>query len=346
MISSMEKKVSHAELERTNAEVIIQRKDAHNKKLTLQNVNLSKSVSDLQTSLDSMIPKSDHEHAVDELHTELAEKDTVISNLNKRLDDTSSRILKLETDLREALRVNSEMESRLNERGAEGARMREEFALLFDRLQHTQAEVCLQATSHKEQIESMEKSHSMALTMIEKSHSTQVKKLQSESDLTSKLTRLKDSQIDQMHAKLVEMEIRIADQHVRDICIDIGVQSATELCTRGSQTDAIVTRTVNTETSKESHSTYLREDQIAVIWKHICCSSCIDAAARTVSTLFPCGHGLCSDCVADVMQADLTRVGITCKQCANNMPITRISLNYPMIALSEYLSSILPPRDC
>ncbi len=155
--------------------------------------------------------------------------------------------------------------------------------------------------------------------------------------------------MDQMHAKLVELEIRVADQHSREICIDIGVQSDTEILPQGCQTNSILLRSVSTETENEQGKHIfcsLTQEQVDVLRKHMCCSSCRDSIARPVSTLFPCGHGLCSDCVATVMRSDIHRVGIACEQCANNLPVTRISLNYPLIALTDYLSSILPPRDC
>jgi len=342
----MEKKVAHAEHEKSIAEATMSHKEGANRKLTLQNANLSKSISDLQTSLGSMISKSHHEEATAKLHSQLQEKEAIVSSLNSQIKERSALLSKLETDLRDVRSAYSEMESIVNERSADESRSREELDLLYHRLNDSQAEAERQSTVHNEQIKALERSHSLALSMLEISHTNQSKKLQTELDLMTKLVRFKDSQIDQMNAKIVEMKIRIVDQRARDVCIDIGVKSVTDKCPQTCQTDTLVTRTVHTETDQSTCLIFLREDQVTELRKYISCSSCRDSASRVVSTLFPCGHGLCSDCVADVMQADLNRVGIACRQCANNMPITRISLNYPMIALSEYLSSILTPGDC
>jgi len=349
LISNMEKKVNQADTDRVAAEELIKRKDAANKKLALQNTNLNKSISDLKMALNSTIPKVDHEREVEKANAQSSEKDAVISCLSAQLNEVRIAFNQCETDLRDARCAYCDLESRSIEKDNQLSRIRREYDLVADHLRNSQDELRSQTYNYQEPFKSMEQHQSLALSMIEKTHACQLRKLQTELELTSKLVRLKDSQLDQMHAKLVELEIRVTDQQSREICIDIGVQSDTDMQTQGCQTNFIVLRPVSTETENEEAEHIfcsLTQKQVDELRKHMCCSSCRDSIARPVSTLFPCGHGLCSDCVATVMQSDLNRVGIACEECANNLPVTRISLNYPLIALTDYLSSILPPRDC
>jgi hypothetical protein len=348
LISAFEKKLTNAHVTQASLEARISHLDSVNKKLTLRNANLTQKNSELQSSLESSIPKAEHQKVIDELTTSITDKITAISDLTERLALVENARLAKQCEVADALNQNRALIQSIAEKDTELCRVRTEFDSLILRISVLRDEANTQAASHHHQIESIESHHSLAIQMLEKSHATQAQKLQSELDLTAKLVKLKDSQLNQVQARLMDFETQLTQQKTRDICIDMGVQSVTDVVVASSQTEALVNRTVATEPDEKDCEDFcsLSKAEVEVLRKHLGCSSCSGKDAYPVSTLFPCGHGLCSECVAIAMQSDMNRIGISCKECGNNLPVTRISLNYPMIALSDYLVSILPPRDC
>ncbi len=348
MISGLDKKIADSECKSSTLEQSISKLDSLNRKLTLRNTNLNQRISELEFSLESSIPNDDHQKMVNDLESLLSEKEIIITNLKKRLTSAEEASHAHNTQVVVALKQNQDLVRSIANKDEELYQMRSENENLLLRMSLVQGEAEKQSHIHDQQVQSIEKHHSLAIHMLDKSQTAQARKLQSELELTAKLARIKDLQLDQLQARLMDYEIQLTQQKTRDICIDIGVQRDTDVVIASSQTEDRTRRTVATEHDETIAKEFcsLSREEVGNIRKHLCCSSCVSSDARPVSTLFPCGHGLCSDCVAVAMQSDMNRSGIACKQCGNNLPVTRVSLNYPMIAIAYYLESILPPRDC
>ena len=348
MISKLEEKLASCEAANRDIEESKTLIEAQSKKQALKCANLNQALAEIQTTLSESISKENHQRIITENQESLNKKDLIIESLNDQIATLMSRLEQSDQNLLETKQSLSTSISTVTLFETAATESRIEIESLNLQLREAKKNLAIQTEQHRERIRSLEHHHSLAISMLEKSHSVQFNRLQSELDLSSKLVLLKNIQVDQMKCKLVDYEIQLVDQQIRDICIDLGVQSdSLLLIPQSSQTDRrVLLDNVATETD---HIHTLTEDQVSVIRRHLSCSSCTNTSsttARPVSTLFPCGHGMCSDCVTLVMQSDLNRVGIACKQCDNNLPVTRISLNYPMIALSDYLSSVLPVRDC
>lgn len=199
------------------------------------------------------------------------------------------------------------------------------------------------ALTHKEstiqnETRALEASHALAISLLEQTHESHMVQF----ELDSKVMRESVSILEERSQALMSENTKLKSQllqfkmiaHTR---VDAEAQVCPSSSNRSVGTEWTKNATASTGTEK---SIILSANSITDCLKYICCGQCSPGKFRVVATLFPCGHGVCEDCLLRMLDADTALSGICCNACNNSLPISYICRNRYLSKLSDLFYKI------
>lgn len=199
------------------------------------------------------------------------------------------------------------------------------------------------ALTHKEstiqnETRALEASHALSISLLEQTHESHMAQF----ELDSKVMRESVSILEERSQALMSENTKLKSQllqlrmiaHTR---VDAEAQVCPSSSNRSVSTEWTKNATASTETEK---SIILSANSITDCLKYIRCEQCSPGKFRVVATLFPCGHGVCEDCLLRMLDADTVLSGICCKACNNSLPVSYICRNRYLSKLSDLFYKI------
>jgi hypothetical protein len=300
-------------------------KTLNNLKESLSSAKVTISAQD--SRLSTMIARDEHERIVGELSDQLQE--AVAENIEAaHIRDAA------EIDTSKLRESNRELEKRITEEKSKLCAAKQQIEDLSVNLrseehkrQNLESDIAIIKRVSRQEIESLESSHAVAISLLEQSASSALSK----ASVTS-------SALDFTKTKLIEAqeENESLKKHLFSATVKPMVNSVyTET---GNSSTSTLTQTVyiqNPSVSIQADPVSILEPSVKVIINSIC-SCCHCKEPRTQFSLFPCGHGLCLSCCEQlVVNDEISLGGITCPECADGQPITRIIRNRPLESLAQ-----------
>ena len=173
--------------------------------------------------------------------------------------------------------------------------------------------------AHRDDLRSLESSHTLTVTLLEQTTATALEQLESQVRLSSDAARLTQERLVAVTQENTDLKSEILKSKLISLkTANSESQTAVVFRAQGIVTDSLLT---SGKSSNTDH-VYTISQFMAEIKKHITCNACSRGA---VGILFPCGHGVCEECFNTACIADDDMRGITCAECKNSLPVTKIS---------------------
>ena len=280
-------------------------------------------------SLLNMMPSLEHERVVTELTDRLG--DAVSDSL-----EYCGRIGVLERQLESVKRTCTNLEAEIKAKSAELVDSESNHESTRKELQSLNNEhdsLILRLTQleqfHRDQLSSIESSHSIAISLLEQSTASALSK-------AATAARALEACEHRLSESLIECESvkkELLAFHIRKMSVDYGMNACRLLFTESSQTDRDLKISVSMQTDPMIAQ---QPDALKTLRNLLMCTVCESSLALT--TLCPCGHSVCDSCLDELVEKDQSDLsGISCPTCADNLPVTKVLRNPLLPALSRIL---------
>ena len=283
----------------------------------------------LEAKMHKMIKKDDHDKILGEV------TDRLEDYISDSLEFSSIRI-RLEKDLKNLMDSNRDLTNRMTKqnetitlRDQEIRSLNESCKAKQKRIDTLESDTHLMKTSHEQEKESLESTHAVALTLLEQSTAAALSKA---SVASTALDLMQQRVSDLQKENEVLQKERFKSSTLKPLLVSICIGTSHALISSQTQTETFIEYTIpcQVETDPVMVLSTTQHEKIAEIAR---CGKCYKSEANTFS-LFPCGHGCCTECCEEALvQDELSAGGITCSACETSLPVTRIVRNRPLEAL-------------
>ena len=314
----------------------LQESEATRTKLTQVNAKqkakislLSTNVSDLQAKLSDTVSQTAHFTSVHNFESQISELRAHISELESEIETRSREHSKQSELVISQTSMISSLESQLSE-------TLQQLAISQESVSALQTQITDITIKHTSDLYSLESHNAIAISLSEQQHNKITSELRSTISLQAKQINVMELKLRKLESDVQFLKTQLIDQDLSLIRIHASTESSIPHSTTFTQSDPILALPTISQTLPVH---ILSEDLLSSITSILHCSTC-NRKWSTISTLFPCGHGVCEDCLSALISNDKTLAGFTCAECKNNLPITRISLNYPLIKLANLFRAL------
>lgn len=280
-------------------------------------------ITDLEKQVSNSVSRTEVEQLAEGLRCEILEKAAFIESKEEAICSLTAKVAELEMSIRELVtREESLLENVEQQKALEEAGARRENQL--------NADLLLAHKLHAEAIKSLESSHAIALNLVQQSSDATIGLLSRENSVLKSAeasSAVLIAQLSSVLEKQSKIEIRCATCQT----------DSEKTASTGSQTETGKQARVGVQTEASDENCLIlspcRTRQVMDALKCFACNS-----SRNLShSIFPCGHGMCEKCFQTFSQSDSGFAGVECLECANSLPVTRISPNVPLRNLQALL---------
>jgi chromosome segregation ATPase len=283
-------------------------------------------ISNLEAKLTTMIPKEDHNNIVEDLTNRIEDL------LSDGLEASHIRS-RLESDLKSAADQNHTLTHKLDSCNQSLSRLRDEISSLQSESESKQRKIDsfeaefnrLRKSSEQDQ-QSLESSHAIALALAEQSAAGAL----SRASVASSALELTQRRLNELVSENERLRNDAVMSNIKPLVSSVSSQTTFERKSVSIQIEAPSTEVQQVQTDTVQFVTKEIQD--------LClCSKC-NTSIHDFS-LFPCGHGLCVECCESLIVADeISLGGISCDQCEDKLPVTRIIRNRSLERLANLLT--------
>ena len=204
-------------------------------------------------------------------------------------------------------------------------------------IESMRSEYAMRERAHIEDMESLKRAHQLTQSLSEQSSASAIIKLEGKLRIATETVVLLEARICELTKEQVDLKSEVLRAKlVWQLKESQSVQAVVAMHDKPCQSDCSKVRTVGTGTDS---CVILSEECYAEVTKAVSCMQCETARPSAISTLFPCGHGVCSDCLSTLIASDGALGGFPCEACGDNLPVTRICNNRPLADLSRLLGT-------